>query len=88
VFAAGLVVAHGTFNFIDAGVPVEVSGVRVQPGDLIHGDASGVTTIPPQIAEKVYGECLKVREREAVLRDYAHSREFSFEGLKARLLAK
>ena len=88
VFAAGLVVAHGTFNFIDAGVPVELSGVRVQPGDLIHGDASGVTTIPPQIADKVYGECLKLREREAALRDYAHSRDFSYEGLKAKLLGK
>jgi 4-hydroxy-4-methyl-2-oxoglutarate aldolase len=88
VFAAGLVVAHGTFNFIEAGVPVELSGVRVQPGDLIHGDASGVTTIPLQTADKVYGECLRLREREAALRDYAHSRDFSLEGLKAKLLGK
>ena len=88
VFAAGLVVAHGTFNFIDAGVPVEMSGVRIQPGDLIHGDASGVTTIPHQIVDKVYGECLKLRERESALKDYAHSRDFSYEGLKAKLLGK
>ena len=88
VFAAGLVVAHGSFNFIDAGVPLELSGVRVQPGDLIHGDASGVTTVPLQVAEKVYGECLKLREGEAALRDYAHSRDFSLEGLKAKLLGK
>ncbi|MFI5340748.1 MAG: RraA family protein [Candidatus Methylomirabilales bacterium] len=88
VFAAGLVVAHGTFNFIDAGIPVELSGVRVQPGDLIHGDASGVTTVPVQIADKVYGECLKLREREAALRDYAHNRDFSLDALKAKLLGK
>lgn len=88
IFAAGLVVAHGTFNIIDVGVPVELSGVRVQPGDLIHGDASGVTTIPLEIADKVYEQCLKVRERELGLRDYAHSREFTLEGLRARLLGK
>jgi len=88
VFAAGLVVAHGTFNFVDAGIAVELSGVRVQPGDLIHGDASGVTTVPLQIADKVYGECLKLREREAALRDYAHNRDFSLEALKAKLLGK
>ncbi len=88
VFAAGLVVAHGTFNFIDAGVPVELSGVRVQPGDLIHGDASGVTTVPLQVADKVYGECLKLREREAALRDYAHNQDFTLEGLKAKLLGR
>jgi len=88
VFAAGLVVAHGTFNFVDAGIAVELSSVRVQPGDLIHGDASGVTTVPLQIADKVYGECLKLREREAALRDYAHNRDFSLEALKAKLLGK
>ena len=88
IFAAGLVVAHGTFNFIDVGIPVELSGVRIQAGDLIHGDASGVTTVPMQIADKIYGEALKVREREAALRDYAHTRDFSLDGLKAKLLGK
>lgn len=86
VFASGLVVAHGTFNIVDVGIPVEVSGVRVQPEDLIHGDPSGVTTIPLEIATKVYAQCQKVREREIGLRDYAHSRDFSLEGLRARLL--
>ena len=88
VFAAGLVVAHGTFNIMDVGVPVELSGVRIQPGDLLHGDPSGVTTVPPEIADKVYEQCQKVRERETILRDYAHSRDFSLDGLRARLLGK
>lgn len=88
VFAAGRVVAHGTFDIVDVGNPVELSGVRVHPGDLIHGDASGVTTVPLEIADRVYQECLKVRERELRLRDYAHSREFTLEGLRAKLFGK
>ena len=88
VFAAGLVVAHGTFNIEEVGIPVEFSGARIQPGDLIHGDASGVTTIPLEAADKVYAECQKVRERETGLRDYAHSRDFSLEGLRAKLLPR
>lgn len=87
-FAAGSVVSHGTFNIVDIGIPVEISGVRIQPGDLIHGDANGVTTIPLEVADKVYSECQKVREREIGLRDYAHSRAFSLEGLRARLLGR
>jgi regulator of RNase E activity RraA len=86
VFAAGLVVAHGTFNIIDVGVPVELSGAHVQPGDLIHGDPSGVTTVPLEVADRVYEQCQKVRGREVGLRDYAHSREFSLEGLRAKLI--
>ena len=86
VFAAGLVVAHGTFNILDVGIPLEMSGAHVQPGDLIHGDPSGVITVPLEVADKVYEQCQKVREREIGLRDYAHSREFSVEGLRAKLL--
>ena len=88
VFAAGFVVAHGTFNIEEVGIPVELSGARIQPGDLIHGDASGVTTIPLEIADKLYEQCLKVRERETGLRDYARGREFSLEGLRSILLGR
>jgi regulator of RNase E activity RraA len=88
VFAAGFVVAHGTFNIEEVGIPVEISGTIVRPGDLIHGDASGVTTVPLEIADKVYAECLKVREREAGLRDFATAREFTLDALRQRMLGK
>jgi 4-hydroxy-4-methyl-2-oxoglutarate aldolase len=88
VFAAGFVVAHGTFNIEDVGIPIEISGTMVKPGDLIHGDASGVTTIPLEIADKLYAECLKVRERETALRDFATGRDFTLEALRQRLLGK
>ncbi len=88
VFAAGIVVAHGTFNIEEVGVPVEISGTLIKPGDLIHGDASGVTTIPLEIADAVYAECLKVREREAALRDFATARDFTLDALRQRMLGK
>lgn len=88
VFAAGFVVAHGTFNIEEVGIPVEISGTTVKPGDLIHGDASGVTTVPLEIADKLYAECLKVRERETALRDFAISRDFTIEALRQRLLGR
>ncbi len=88
VFAAGVVVAHGTFNIEEVGVPVEISGTTVKAGDLIHGDPSGVTTIPLEIADRLYAECLKVRERETALRDFATSRHFTLETLRQRLLGK
>jgi len=88
VFAAGFVVAHGTFNIEEVGIPIEISGTIVKPGDLIHGDASGVTTIPLEIADKLYAECLKVRERETALRDFATSHDFTLDALRQRLLGK
>ncbi|MCX5733556.1 MAG: RraA family protein [candidate division NC10 bacterium] len=88
VFAAGFVVAHGTFNIEEVGIPVEISGTVVKPGDLIHGDASGVTTIPLEIADRLYAVCLKVREQESGLRDFTISKDFTLETLRKRLLGK
>ncbi|PZN14104.1 MAG: dimethylmenaquinone methyltransferase [Proteobacteria bacterium] len=34
-------------------VPIECAGVRVEPGDLIFGDADGVVVIPQRVEEEV-----------------------------------
>jgi regulator of RNase E activity RraA len=86
VFASGLVVAHGTYTILEVGVPVEVSRLPVRPGDLLHGDASGVVAIPLEIADRLAAECRKVRERELALKDFTHSPDFSLEALRKRLL--
>ncbi len=86
VFAGGLVVSHGTYMIREVGVPVEVSGLLVRPGDLLHGDASGVVKFPLEIAERLADECRKVRERELELKDFAHGQSFSMEALRKRLL--
>ena len=46
LFATGLVVSHGIPAIVDFGVPVEISGLPINPGDLLHGDESGLLTIP------------------------------------------
>jgi regulator of RNase E activity RraA len=65
-------------------VPVEVSRVRVQPGDLIHADANGVVTIPPEIARDVIAEARKVLDAEAAYRDWVNSDDFSLTKLRER----
>ncbi len=39
-------------------VPVQIGNVTVMPGDLIVGDAEGITVIPPHLAEDVAREVL------------------------------
>jgi regulator of RNase E activity RraA len=87
VFANGVAPSHGTFNVLTVGTPVEVDGVRVQPGDLIHADANGVATVPWEVADRLYAECLRVRADEGALREWVASRGFSLEALRARLLS-
>jgi regulator of RNase E activity RraA len=63
-FGAGLVVAHGNPLIYDVGSDVTISGVKIRSGDLLHGDENGITVIPDEIADKVAGESMKVRESE------------------------
>ncbi len=50
VFTSGTICAHGYTHLPQIMVPVHVGGIVVQPGDLLHGDCNGVSTIPLDIA--------------------------------------
>jgi regulator of RNase E activity RraA len=69
-FSDGVICAHGYCHIPDIGVPVRVGGVTVHPGDLLHGDRNGVTTIPHEIAAEVAHGCAEYMAAEAVVLDY------------------
>ncbi len=52
-FTGGTICSHGFSYLVDTGIPVQVGGITVRPGDLIHGDRNGVVTIPAAIAARV-----------------------------------
>src|SRR5262249_97710 len=47
-FTNGTICAHGYCYIPSVNVPVHVGGIMVHPGDLLHGDRNGVTSIPPE----------------------------------------
>src|SRR2546427_2131124 len=51
--AAHVSVSHANVHMVDFGIPVEVGGVWINPGDLLHGDQHGVVLIPHEIAERI-----------------------------------
>ena len=64
VFAAGIgpLDSKGRGKVVAIDVPVEVAGARVEPGDLVFGDADGVVVIPRAAEERVIAAALaKVR---------------------------
>lgn len=50
----------------ELGVPVEIDGVRIEPGDLVAADADGVVVVPRERADELVAaaEALEARERE------------------------
>src|SRR6476659_8262989 len=69
-FTGGTICAHGYCHIPSVNTPVHVGGVMIHPGDLIHGDRNGVTTIPKEIATAVARACPEYVAAEAVVLDY------------------
>ena len=79
-FTGGTICAHGYCHLPSIGVPVHVGGVTVHPGDLLHGDRNGVTTIPLAIASEVAHACADLAAAEAVVLDYLRAGNVTVKG--------
>ena len=53
VFSGSTICSHAYCQTLDVGAPVRVGGLAVQTGDLLHGDANGVTSIPTELAAEI-----------------------------------
>ena len=69
-FTGGTICSHGYCQIVDLQIPVRVGGVTIYPGDLLHGDRNGVTTIPNELAAAVADACAPFMEAEAIVLDY------------------
>jgi 4-hydroxy-4-methyl-2-oxoglutarate aldolase len=63
VFASRPAVSHAYAHVVDFGEPVDLGGLHIHSGDLLHGDQHGVQSIPldavrklPEIADRLLRE--------------------------------
>jgi regulator of RNase E activity RraA len=82
-FTNGTICSHGDCHIVQIGVPVHVGGIAVHPGDLLHGDRNGVTTIPHAIAGVVAQACPEFMAAESVVLDYVRGGKVDVKGFAA-----
>jgi len=82
LFAGGLAVSHAYAHIFDYGAPVEIGGLKIQPGELLHGDRHGLLTIPKQVAADVPAAAEKLRMSEERIIAFCESGDFSLEELR------
>src|SRR6516162_2158239 len=82
-FTNGTICSHGDCHIVQIGVPVHVGGIAVHPGDLLHGDRNGVTTIPHAIASAVAQSCPEYMSAQAVVLDYVRGGKVDARGFAA-----
>lgn len=59
---------RGRGQVIDYRVPLEVEGVRVEPGDILVGDVDGVVVLPREIEVAVISRALEQARKEKTAR--------------------
>lgn len=82
LFAGCVSVSHAYAHIFDFGGAVEIGGMKVQPGDLLHGDRHGVQTVPRSIAENIPATAQRLLEKEQELIGLCRSKSFTLEKLR------
>jgi regulator of RNase E activity RraA len=70
VFTGSTICSHAYCHILHIGLPVRVGGLVVNRGDLLHGDANGVTNIPKEIASDVADMAGDFVGAEKIVLDY------------------
>jgi regulator of RNase E activity RraA len=73
VFSNGAICSHGYTHILSTHEAVRVGGIPAHPGDLLHADVNGVTTIPAEIAPDVAQVAAEFVAAEAVVLDHLKS---------------
>lgn len=82
VLARGAVVARGRTRFQHYQVPVQVSQMKVMPGEIIHADENGALVIPVSRVKQVLDVAAQVVAKEAHLFAMLRDSSFSVERLR------
>ncbi len=83
LFAASVAVSHAYVHIVEVGSPVEIGGLVIRSGDLLHGDLHGVQSIPLPIAPQLPAVAAEITAKEQAIISLCHSPQFSLEKLRA-----
>ncbi|HUO68188.1 MAG TPA: RraA family protein [Gammaproteobacteria bacterium] len=87
-FAGCVSVSHGYVHIVDFGNPVEIGGLTIESGTLLHGDLHGVQSVPQQIAAQIPQAAARITAREQALIALCRSAGFSLEKLRAAVTSE
>lgn len=60
----GVTAGHGDMEIGEINVPVNICGMDLMPGDIVHMDENGACKFPAEYTEQVLDGCRKFRESE------------------------
>lgn len=81
-FAGNVAVSHAYAHIFQFGTPVEIGGLNIEPGDLLHGDRHGILKVPFEIASNIPAMAREIQEKEERVIAMCRSADFSLDKLR------
>jgi regulator of RNase E activity RraA len=85
MYSAFLSVSHGYAHIVRSGSRVQIGGLEISTGDLLHGDCHGIIRVPKELASRIPKTAAALRQKEAEISAFCHSPGFTVEELRALL---
>lgn len=77
--------SHAWVHVVDTGLEVNVHGMTVRHGDLVHADRHGAVIVPPEALEALPAAIQLMSRREAAILNEARASGFTVEKLRAAM---
>lgn len=88
MFAGNVSVSHAYAHVFDFGGAVDVGGLKVRPGDLLHGDLNGVQSVPLDIFPQVLSAANEIVQKRRSLTGLCCAPDFSMDKLREAVTAE
>lgn len=85
IYCGALCVSHSYAHIVSIGEPVQLAGLPVATGDLLHGDRHGLLNIPADIAPDIPARADRIAARERQILDTCRATPFSVDRLRAKI---
>lgn len=83
VVAGSVGPSHGFVHVIDFDQPVEIFGMTVAPGALVHADRHGAMVIPGDVIPRLSDAIATLMRSEKIIFDAVKGKQIDFEGFEA-----
>ena len=83
VVAGSIGPSHGFVHVRSVNQPINVFGLNIKPGDLVHADRHGAVVVPIDVIDGLEASILKMQETEKLVLDPARKKGFDFNAFEA-----
>ena len=83
VVAGSIGPSHGFVHVVDFDQPVDIQGMKVAPGALVHADRHGAVVIPDDVMPRLEAAIAQLFKSEKVVLDAVKDKQIDFAGFEA-----